>query len=95
MAIKLTENFFQMNLLSDEDLSALFCADEVELKSGIYAVPNHTDKNWFHRAVSMSNAITFMRSEEVVLFAFGEKMAEVLSEHKHVGFFVRTKTATG
>lgn len=93
MAIKLTENFFQMNLMSDEDMEALFCADEVDLKAGIYAVANRTDKNWFHRATTMASAITFIRGENVVLFAFGEKMAEVLSEHKHVGFFVRTKAA--
>ncbi len=94
MAIKLTENFFQMNLMSDEDMDALFCADEVQLKSGIYAVANRTDKNWFQRAVTMASATTFIRGEQVVLLAFGENMAEVLSQHKTMGFFVRTKAAT-
>ena len=92
MAINFPTHFFRMELLTDEDMEQFM--DQEEVAAGVYVVPNHTGKNWFHRLVNISSAMTFMRSEDVVLFALGGTFAKALEDHKHLGFFVRTRQET-
>lgn len=90
MATEFTKNFYHMELLADEDMATLF-ADNKTPVPGIYIMPNRTNTNWFHLAITHASAMTFLRGDAHVLFAFGEYYGKVLEDHKHVGFFVRTK----
>ena len=83
-----TPGFYNVSLLNDADLEEIFDSPQ----QGIYFLPSRTGKGWFHRAVARSSAMMFVRADtqDSVLLSVGQEFAEVLQNHKILGFFVRT-----
>ncbi len=90
MGIKFYEDFYRMDLMTDDELEEVLTA-KTGVTPGIYVFPNRTDANWFHHAVSLCSALTIVRGTPQILFAFGLEHAKLLAKHQHVGFHCITQ----